>query len=143
QSTAVSLVGDAGAVADSSLQSARPETPLNVVLLSVDSLRADIFYPTDGSTTHSLSEHIAPTLHALQRDAVVYNHAYALSSYTSMSVGGFLGGHIPSELERNGFFFGTYPRSVLMFPERLQAAGVRTMAAQAHFYFRRVYGLDQ
>jgi arylsulfatase A-like enzyme len=79
---------------------------------------------------------IAPNLTQLAARAVRYTHAYALSSYTSMSVGGFLGGRLPGELARSGYFFGHYPDSVVMFPERLRAAGVRTLAVQAHFYFR-------
>lgn len=103
---------------------------LNVILLSVDSLRADM--PWSG-----YPRPIAPFLTRLEARAVSYTHAYALSSYTSMSVGGFLGGRLPGELRRDGYFFGTYPPPVLFFPERLQSAGVRTIGAQAHGYFRR------
>ena len=107
-----------------------------MLLLTIDSMRADMpwaGYPRD----------IAPNLAKLEGESVSYTRAYALSSYTSQSVGGFLAGDYPSTLARDGFFFGTYPKSVLLFPERLAAAGVRTVAAQAHGYFRHGTGLDQ
>lgn len=108
----------------------------NVLLITIDSLRADMpwaGYPRD----------IAPHLTKLEAQSVSYSRAYALSSYTSQSVGGFLAGAYPSTVKRDGFFFGTYPKDVVMFPERLQAAGVRTVAAQAHGYFKHGTGLDQ
>lgn len=103
--------------------------PLNVVLISVDSLRADM--PWAG-----YARDIAPNMSALARRSVTYTNAYSVSSYTSMSLGGLLSGRPPSELERSGFFFGKYPDKNLFFPELLQAAGVRTVAAQAHWYFQ-------
>lgn len=110
---------------------------LNVLLLSVDSLRADM--PWSG-----YPRPIAPALTALEAQSVSYTRAYALSSYTSMSVGGFLGGRLPSELARDGYFFGTYPSRVLFVQELLQRSGIRTVAAQAHGYFRvRKAGFDQ
>jgi arylsulfatase A-like enzyme len=78
---------------------------------------------------------IAPNLTAFEKKAVSYTHAYSVSSYTAMSVAGLLAGRYPGEIERSGYFFSSYPDSVLMFPELLQKAGVRTMAGHAHFYF--------
>lgn len=118
---------------------APPSIPrdLNVLLLSVDSLRADM--PWSG-----YPRPIAPALTALEAQSVSYSNAYALSSYTSMSVGGFLGGRPPSELARDGYFFGTYPSRVLFVQELLQRNGIRTVSAQAHGYFRaRKAGFDQ
>ena len=78
---------------------------------------------------------IAPRLTDVESKSVSFTHAYAVSSYTSMSLGGLLGGRIPSELTRSGYFFGTY-KNDLFFPRLLQAAGVRTMGVQAHMYFK-------
>ncbi len=110
---------------------AAPSIPknANVVLISVDCLRADMpwtGYPRD----------IAPNLTKLAARAVVYTHAYSMSSYTSMSLGGFLGGKLPSEMKRDGYFFSAYAKENLMFPEVLQSAGVHTVAAHAHGYFK-------
>ncbi len=109
--------------------------PYNVVLLSIDSLRGDIFHPRGNEAP--VAARIAPALSRFATSAVDFTRAHALSSYTSMSVGGFLGARLPSELARSGFFFGHYPDSVEMFPELLHAAGVRTLAAHAHWYFGR------
>ncbi len=101
----------------------------NVLVLSIDSLRADMpwsGYPRD----------IAPRLTELEKRAVSYSRAYAISSYTSMSLGGFLGGKLPSGMKRSGFFFGKYAPENVLFPEVLQANGVRTIAAHAHGYFK-------
>ena len=101
----------------------------NVLVLSIDSLRADMpwsGYPRD----------IAPRLTELEKRAVSYTRAYAISSYTSMSLGGLLGGKLPSGMKRSGFFFGKYAPENVLFPEVLQASGVRTISAHAHGYFK-------
>lgn len=109
---------------------------LNVLLLSVDSLRADM--PWTG-----YDREIAPVLTAFSKEAATYTRFYSISSYTAMSLGGMLGGRYPGELERSGYFFGNYPDSVLMFPELLQKAGVKTLSAHAHFYFDVKAGFRQ
>jgi arylsulfatase A-like enzyme len=123
-----------------SAASAAPPAPIgppkdcNVVLISIDSLRADM--PWNG-----YERPIAPRLTELEKRAVSYRRAYSISSYTSMSLGGFLGGRYPSELNRSGYFFGTYTKDVF-FPKLLQKAGIRTMGVMAHMYFKGA-GFDQ
>ena len=112
----------------------RPPRDCNVILLSIDSLRADM--PWSG-----YPRPIAPNLTAFGAKAVRYNHAYSVSSYTAMSLGGLLAGRLPSELVRSGYFFGTY-RKDLFFPKLLQKAGVHTMGVMAHMYFKGA-GFDQ
>lgn len=131
--------GDASA-ADASHEasaSARkgPPKDLNVLFITVDSMRADM--PWAG-----YPKPIAPRLTALEQRSVSYTHAYSMSSYTSKSLGGLLGGKLPSEMVRDGFFFATYGKENLMFPELLQAAGIKTMAGHAHGYFKTA-GFDQ
>ena len=53
-----------------------PATPRNVLLLTIDSLRADM--PWTG-----YSRAIAPNLTRLADESVVYTNEYALSSYTA------------------------------------------------------------
>lgn len=85
---------------------------------------------------------IAPRLTELEKTSVSYTHAYAVSSYTSMSLGGLLAGRYPSELKRDGYFFGSYAKENLFFPELLARAGVSTLSAHAHGYFKGS-GFDQ
>jgi arylsulfatase A-like enzyme len=137
KAAAASSAGAHAAAGDAGGQpaSAGPPKDLNVLVISIDSLRADM--PWAG-----YPRAIAPNLTALEKKSVSYHRAYAISSYTSMSLGGFLGGKYPSEMKRSGYFFGTYPKSDLMFPELLQKQGIKTIAAQAHGYFRSA-GFDQ
>jgi choline-sulfatase len=110
-------------------RAACPPENLNVLLISVDSLRADMpwaAYPRP----------IAPRLTELEKHAVTYTRAYSMSSYTSMSLGGLLGGKLPGELKRDGYFFGVYAKSNLLFPELLQGAKVHTLAVHGHGYFK-------
>jgi choline-sulfatase len=112
----------------------RPPQDANVILLSIDSLRADM--PWSG-----YDRPIAPRLTAFEAQAVTFTQAYSVSSYTSMSLGGLLAGRLPSELRRSGYFFGTY-RGDVFFPKVLQRAGVHTMGVMAHLYFKSA-GFDQ
>src|SRR5580658_6582181 len=110
-----------------------PPADCNVVLISIDSLRADM--PWAG-----YARPIAPRLTDLESKAVSYTRAHSVSSYTAMSLGGLLAGRLPSELHRSGYFFGIYKNN-LLFPKLLQNAGVHTMGVMAHMYFKGA-GLD-
>lgn len=126
----------AAPTADPNAKLTAPPGKLNVILLTIDSLRADMpwaGYPRD----------IAPTLTAFEKESVSYTRFYSISSYTAMSLGGLLAGKYPSEVERSGYFFSAYPDSVTFFPELLQKAGVKTLAAHAHFYFDQKSGFRQ
>jgi arylsulfatase A-like enzyme len=105
-----------------------PRRDLNVLLITVDSLRADM--PWAG-----YARPIAPAMTAFAEGAVVYDRFYSISSYTAMSLGGMLAGRYPSELDRSGHYFAHWTDEVLFFPELLRRAGVRTVSAQSHFYF--------
>src|SRR5579859_7481860 len=124
---------DAGAPPEPAVPRAPPPDG-NVVVISIDSLRADM--PWTG-----YPRAIAPRLSELEKRSVDYTRAYAVSSYTSMSLGGLLGGRLPSELHRSGYFFGTYKGDVF-FPRLLQRAGVHTMGVMAHMYFKSA-GFEQ
>ncbi len=114
----------------------RPSEPLNVLLLTVDSLRADM--PWVG-----YEREIAPNLTKLAKDCVVYENAYSLSSYTAKSVGGFLTGRYPSTLYRDGYFFQRYYAANLFLSEVLSARGVATIGWHGHMYFGKGKGLEQ
>jgi arylsulfatase A-like enzyme len=105
----------------------KPPADLNVLLVTVDSLRADMPWAGYGRP-------IAPVLTAFAASAVVYDRFYAISSYTAMSLGGLLAGRYPSELDRSAHYFAHWG-DVLFFPEMLRRAGVRTETGQSHFYF--------
>jgi choline-sulfatase len=131
---AASASASAAASAASPAAPASPPKDANVILLSIDAMRADM--PWNG-----YERPIAPRLTELEKKAVDFTHTYSISSYTSMSLGGLLGGRIPSELQRSGYFFGTYKNDVF-FPKLLQKAGVHTMGVMAHMYFKSA-GFEQ
>jgi choline-sulfatase len=114
----------------------RPETPQNVILLTIDSLRAEM--PWTG-----YERPIAPNLSRLAERGVVYTHAYAVSSYTAKSVGALLTGRYPASLYRTGYFFTGYSDANLFFTEVLEAKGIPSVAGHAHMYFGRGKNLDQ
>jgi arylsulfatase A-like enzyme len=113
-----------------------PKAPLNVVLILVDSMRADMPWAGYG-------REIAPNLTALEKQSVSYTRGYSTSSYTAKSVAALLAGKYPSSLKRSGYFFTRYPPSNLFFAELLQKAGVHTMSGHAHMYMKPGNGLDQ
>lgn len=114
----------------------RPSEPLNVLLLTVDSLRADM--PWTG-----YPRMIAPNLTKLAESSVVYTNAYSVSSYTAKSVAVLLSGRYPSALYRDGFFFTKYAGSNEFMAEILSSRGIATIGWHGHLYFGRGKGLEQ
>lgn len=126
----------AAAVADPTPAKPAKPGPLNVLLLTVDSLRADM--PWTG-----YPREIAPNLSKVAAQAVVYENAYSISSYTAKSVATLLSGQYPSSLYRSGWFFAGYGDANQFLPEFMQKDNVRTLSAHAHLYFDRGKNLNQ
>jgi len=128
-------------LAPSVAPSAEPPAPprsYNVLLIMIDSLRADMpwaGYPRD----------IAPRLNELRKQRCVsYENAYSLSSYTAKSVAPALVDEYPSAMVRDGWFFTRYPDDKNLFvTERAKSAGHRTFAGHAHGYFLKSFGINQ
>jgi arylsulfatase A-like enzyme len=134
--TASAVATSASSAAPSASAGEEARRPLNVILLTIDSLRSDM--PWQG-----LDRDIAPHLTALAKESVVYPRAYAVSSYTAKSAGAILGGKYPSTLYRGPTFFTEYSKANLFLPEVLSDEGVRTLAGHAHLYFDRSKNLRQ
>jgi choline-sulfatase len=115
---------------------ARPSKPLNVILLTVDSLRTDV--PWQG-----YPRPIAPNLTRLASESVVYTNAYSASSYTAKSVATMLSGRFASTLYRSGSFFARYPSSNLFLAEILAERGIRSIGWHGHWYFGKGSGFEQ
>jgi arylsulfatase A-like enzyme len=98
---------------------------LNIVLLSIDTVRADVMNAT---------EPVAPHLRRLQQRAVAYTNAYAPASYTGKSVGPFIIGKNCSETNRDFSHFNAFKRERFV-QQRLQESGVRTISVQGYWYF--------
>jgi arylsulfatase A-like enzyme len=109
----------------------------NLILITVDTLRASEtgFLGYDKPTT--------PNLDALAARSVVFDRAYAMASYTGKALAPMLIGKYPSETRRDGGHFNTYFANNDFLAERLKRAGVFTMGAASHWYFRSSFGVTQ
>jgi choline-sulfatase len=118
--------------------STAPRLPpdLSVILITVDTLRHDLGYA-------GYPRPISPNLDRLARRSVVFDHAYSFASYTGKSIGPLLIGKYPSETNGGFFHFNRFGKDETFIQERLQAAGVRTLSVQGHWYFRPEYGLGR
>ncbi|HKY37608.1 MAG TPA: sulfatase [Polyangiaceae bacterium] len=109
---------------------------LNLLLVTIDTLRADLGYMGYGRP-------VSPTLDALARKSVVFERAYALASYTGKSMGPLLIGKYASELEGGFLHFNRYSKRETFVQQRLQAAGVRTLSVQGYWYFYKDAGFER
>ncbi len=124
------------ASATAPLKLTRPKEPLNVILLTVDAMRADM--PWNG-----YDKPIAPNLTKLAERSVVYENHRSVSSYTAQTVATLMTGRYASTLYRTGVFFTNYFDDNEWITEGMQQKGIRTMSVQAHLYFDRASGLKQ
>lgn len=109
---------------------------LNVVLISVDTLRHDLGYT-------GYPRPITPSIDRLAQQSAVFERSYALASYTGKSVGPLLIGRYPSETHRGWLHFNRFGVEDTFVQERLQRAGIRTLSVQGHWYFTPEYGLGR
>lgn len=112
------------------------EKGLNVVLITIDTLRADL-----GFTGYP--KPITPNIDALAAKSTVFERAYSLASYTGKSIGPLLIGKYPSETHRNWGHFNRFTEEDLFVQQRLHAAGFRTLSVQGHRYFDVFGGFER
>ncbi|WP_438005959.1 sulfatase-like hydrolase/transferase [Sorangium sp. So ce321] len=115
---------------------ARVPADLNVVLVTIDTLRWDLGYAGNPRP-------VSPNLDALAARSTVFERAYSLASYTGKSIGPMLIGKYGSETHRNWGHFNKFGEEDTFVAERLKGAGVRTMSVHGHRYFGSFGGLDR
>jgi choline-sulfatase len=109
----------------------------NLILVTIDTLRADdVGFLGYGMPT-------TPNLDALAAQGVVFSRAYSMASYTGKALAPMLIGKYPSETLRDGGHFNKYAKDNTFVAERLRGAGVFTMGAASHWYFRESWGVTQ
>lgn len=108
----------------------------NVVLITVDTLRADLGFAGNPRA-------VSPNLDALAARSTVFENAYALASYTGKSIGPMLIGKYGSETRRNWGHFNKFAEEEIFVAERVKRAGVATVSVHAHRYFGSFGGLDR
>ncbi len=101
---------------------------LNVVVISIDTLRFDLGYMGNPRP-------VSPKIDALAQRSVVFEKAYALASYTSKSLAPALIGKYPNETHRGWAHFNRFGKNDTFVAERLQKAGIRTLSVQGYWYF--------
>jgi arylsulfatase A-like enzyme len=106
----------------------------NLILITVDTLRADLGFAGNPRP-------LSPNLDALAARSVVFDRAYSLASYTGKSLGPLLIGKYPSETHRGWGHFTRYTAEDTLVSERLQKAGIHTIAVHAHWYMSGSFGL--
>jgi arylsulfatase A-like enzyme len=118
--------------------SATPSAPegLSLVLVTIDTLRADLGYA-------GYPRPVSPNLDRLAARSTVFERAYSLASYTGKSVGPMLIGKYGSETDRNWGHFNKFGDKDTFVAERLRAAKIRTLSVQGHHYFGDFGGLER
>ena len=127
--TATPIDAAAGSGVDAGVAaSAHAAGPFNVLVISIDSLRADM--PWAG-----YERPIAPNLVKLAAQSVRFTQAYSTSSFTSKSIPGLLTGRYPSELTRTGSFFTKYLDPEQFVCTHLKKEAIPCIGGHAHMYF--------
>ena len=106
----------------------------NVILLTVDSLRADC-----------VEAGLTPSLDRFAREAVVFSSAFSQGPYTNMSMPSLFTGRYPSQLapiEVHGVC-GVSVRGVPTLATLLAAAGYHTLGFHSNPFLSRVFGFDR
>ena len=118
--------------------SARAGIPrdLNVLFVTIDTLRADLGYLGNPRP-------LSPNLDALAAQSVVFERAYSLASYTGKSMGPLMIGKYSSEVDGGFSHFNKYSKKETFVQERLQAAGIRTLSVQGYWYFFKDAGFER
>ena len=117
---------------------ARPALPknLSILLITVDALR------WDAPGYAGYSRNITPNIDWLAGTAVVYDQAYAISTYTGFSVPPLWASRYPSEMPRTDRHEVRFERENVMLAERLAPGGFRNLGVAGHFPLRAHVSLD-
>ncbi|HVJ93239.1 MAG TPA: sulfatase, partial [Labilithrix sp.] len=108
----------------------------NVVLITVDTLRADLGFS-------GYPRPVSPNIDALASRGTVFEHAYAMASYTMKCLGPMLIGRFASETYRDYEHYTTFYPANVFLAERVRAGGGRTLGAATHRYFAMKKGIEQ
>jgi arylsulfatase A-like enzyme len=110
---------------------------MNVVLVTVDTLRADLGFM-------GYDKPVSPNLDKLAAQSTIFTHAYSLASYTGKSIGPMMIGKYGSETRRDWAHFNRFGEDETFLAQRLSRAGVHTMAVHANRYFGKSgFGLER
>ena len=116
--------------------SRRPKRP-NIVLISIDTLRADHLHYL------GYARKTSPFLDELSLRGLTFEWAFATGAQTRISMPAVFTGRYCSELSRSKADWARIYADNVTLAERLSAAGYHTVGIPAHNYFNHNYGLSQ
>ncbi len=132
-SIALFACGDSAPFEDRHTDKSRPP---NIVLIIVDTLRADHL------GIYGSRRDTSPKIDALAASAVLYQRAYSQAPWTTASIGSLLTSRYPATLAI-GDLDAPLPEESMLLPEVLQAAGYSTGAIVSHRLCGSRWGFNQ
>jgi arylsulfatase A-like enzyme len=114
----------------------KPKTP-NIILITVDTLRADHLY------YHGYQRKISSRLDQLSTQGLNFQWAFSTGAQTRVSMPAVFIGKYYSEVPRSSEDWASIFPSNQTFAERLKAQGYQTLAIASHNYFNKRYNLTQ
>ena len=112
-----------------------PRAPTGVIVVSIDTLRADYATPWGGP------EGATPNLTHFADEGVVFERAYSSSNETLYAHGALFSSRLPSHVAPLDYDW-TLPDAVPTLAEAFLAAGWRTAAVVAGGHLARIFGVD-
>ncbi|MBX3225794.1 MAG: sulfatase-like hydrolase/transferase [Labilithrix sp.] len=131
-----SRVETTAADAGTTVSAPRVQRSYNVILVSVDTLRADLGFS-------GYPRPVSPNIDALAAKSVVFERTYALASFTPKCLGPMMIGRYSSEIYRDYEHYTKFGADNVFLAERIHDNGGRSAAAMCHRYFGWKKGLDQ
>lgn len=114
-----------------------PAGPPNILLVSLDTVRADHTSP------YGAAHDTTPVLAALAREGAVYTHAFAPGNESAFSHGALFTGRYASELASPVYATYALPPQASTLAEALHAYGYATAAFSAGGHVTADFGFDQ
>ena len=115
---------------------ARPQPPGSVLLITVDTLRADHL------GAYGYGRSTSPRMDALARDGILFEKAYATVPRTTQSVASLLTGLYPKNHRARGLF-SVLPAANTTLAEILKAKGYVTWAVVSNIFLQPGKGFEQ
>ena len=118
------------------LTAARPASERNVILITVDTLRADHL------GVYGYARNTSPNVDRFAKESLLFRHAFSHANITNPSFSSLMTSHYPHETKVFGNYYLLPPGAVTM-AEILKANGYHTAAINSHFSLRRGSGFEQ
>jgi choline-sulfatase len=106
---------------------------LSFLFITVDAFRPDLHYA-------GYAREVSPEIDKLAAQSIVYERAYAISTYTGFCLPPMMASRYPSEMPRTNRHEVRYFSQNVFLAERLKQGGFQTDGAASHFLFSPDFG---